>query len=493
MMRWLIRFLRVYLIASGLLANLALAALLGAVAVLGVGGMIDMARAGLPMVAEQLAKPLRHWDLHRAQRKARSLGLVATTDAYYEAEVAQRPERADRAGRILKVGLGRDYLLPSAAARAALPGDVIEIDAGDYAGDSAVWATDRLVIRALGGTAHIRGEGVALVEEKALWLVQGDDIRIEHIEFSGARSRDRNGAGIRAEGDRLHVFGCFFHDNETGLLSNPVAGGSLVIEHSEFARNGHPDGQAHQIYINDMQRFELRFSYIHDSVVGSAVKSRAAHNLIAYNRIIDGAEGSSNYSIDLTDGGVALLAGNVLEQGPRSENPQIVAYATESAAHQPQQLVLIHNTLVNDRHDGVFVFNHGTAPAHLYNNLLLGPGRPFTGTAVALGNVVVRDGWPALGDASLGGTAGSSGNRVLRGRAVRGRGLLDYRLRADSPARDAGVQLDNGAGLEMVPAFEYHHPLASIPRKTEGTPDAGAFEFAGAPELRPESRAAAGD
>jgi hypothetical protein len=394
---------------------------------------------------------------------------------------------------VLKVGPGREFTLPSAGARAALPGDVVEIDAGDYLGDSAVWTADRLVIRAFGGTAHIRGEGVALVQDKALWLVQGDDIRIEHIEFSGARSRDRNGAGIRAEGDRLHVSGCFFHDNETGLLSNPVAGGSLVVEHSEFARNGHPDGQAHQIYVNAMQRFELRYSYIHDTIIGSAVKSRAAHNLIAYNRIVDGAEGSSNYSIDLTDGGVALLAGNVLEQGPRSENPQIVAYATESAAHQPQQLVLIHNTLVNDRHDGTFVLNRGAAVAHLYNNLLLGPGQPFTGPALALGNVVVRDGWPVRGDAGLGGATGSADNRVVRGRAVRSRGLLDYQLREDSPARDAAIALENGAGLEMIPAFEYRHPLGARRRRVEGALDAGAFEFKGETKVRSGSRAAVGD
>jgi hypothetical protein len=50
-------------------------------------------------------------------------------------------------GRTLKVGPGKTYKLPSQAAAAARDGDTVEIDAGVYDGDVAVWTANNLVLR----------------------------------------------------------------------------------------------------------------------------------------------------------------------------------------------------------------------------------------------------------------------------------------------------------------------------------------------------------
>jgi len=57
---------------------------------------------------------------------------------------------------VLRVGAKRELRRPSAAAQIARDGDVIEIDAGVYDGDAAVWRQHRLTIRGLGGRAHLR-------------------------------------------------------------------------------------------------------------------------------------------------------------------------------------------------------------------------------------------------------------------------------------------------------------------------------------------------
>src|SRR5207249_2554137 len=53
--------------------------------------------------------------------------------------------------RVLRVGPGKPFALPSAAASAATEGAVIEIDAGLYEGDVAIWTADHLTIRGVGG------------------------------------------------------------------------------------------------------------------------------------------------------------------------------------------------------------------------------------------------------------------------------------------------------------------------------------------------------
>src|SRR5262249_50340123 len=134
----------------------------------------------------------------------------------------------------MRVGPGQALRAPSAAARAARDGDVIEIEAGVYDGDVAVWTQNHLTIRGIGGRAHLRVNG-RLAEDKGIWVVKGGDLTVESVEFSGARGPHRNGSGIRGEGVGLTVRDCYFHDNDTGVLAGGGPRSDIVIERSEFA------------------------------------------------------------------------------------------------------------------------------------------------------------------------------------------------------------------------------------------------------------------
>ena len=382
-------------------------------------------------------------------------------------------------GRILRVGPDHPYKKPSDAARVAKAGDVISIAPGTYVGDSTLWRAKDLTIRGDGGIARINATGHRLVQDKAIWTIQGDNTLVENIEFTGAKSRDLNGAGIRAEGERLHIRRCYFHDNEAGLLAGSIKDASYIIEHSEFARNGHAAGNAHQIYVGKIAELRVRFNYIHDTFTGSAIKSRAARTFIKYNRIVDGRDGNSNYSIDLSNGGLAFIVGNVIQQNDKTGNYTLVTYAPEKQVWEERGAFVVHNTIVNDRHNGRFVRNHDEVPLHVYNNLFIGKGKAIEGPAVLVGNAWMHG--PELSAEerfTFGGLPGSTNNASVPEFEIFSRTRLDYRLTSGSSATDRAAKLTEVEGEALTPKFEYAHPSGYNLRNLTGkAPDPGAFEY----------------
>ena len=231
--------------------------------------------------------------------------------------------------RTLHVGPGQRYRKPCQAIAAARPGDVIEIDArgNPYRGDVCAWSTNHLTIVGVHGRAHLEAAGQSS-EGKAIWVIAGDDTTIENVEFSGARVPDQNGAGIRQEGANLLLEHCYFHDNQEGILAADNPASSIAIDSSVFAGNGAGDGYSHNIYINHVRSFTLRYSYSTDARVGHLVKSRALRNYILYDRLT-GEHGTDSYELDLPNGGLSYVIGTIIEQGSNTQNPNMLAYGEE--------------------------------------------------------------------------------------------------------------------------------------------------------------------
>jgi hypothetical protein len=354
--------------------------------------------------------------------------------------------------RVLKVGPARQYTKPSQAAAVAVDSDTIEIDAGLYAGDAATWSSDDLVIRSVGGRAHLRADG-AYTQGKGTWVITGSNTTVEYIEFSGASVPDENGAGIRQEGPGLTVRYCYFHDNENGILG-PDGDGEVLIEYSEFANNGFGDGFTHNMYILNADKFTLRYSYIHHAKIGHNVKSRAKENHILYNRIMDESTGTASYAIDLPNGGPSYIIGNLVQQGPNNDNSIIISYGAEGLSNAQSQLYVVNNTIVNDDNSGTFVYvQSGTNPAKLINNLLVGSGSTVSGSAELVTNI-------------------SSGNPMLVDRPG-----FDYHLTATSPAIDAGSDPGSANSYSLLPVSQYVHAAATESRLAVGQIDVGAYEY----------------
>lgn len=106
----------------------------------------------------------------------------------------------ERVVATLRVGPTRAIRTLGEAARRARDGEVIEIDAGEYRAPSAVWTQNDLLIRGLRDPRGMAPRVVliadgASAEGKAIWVVRGGRVRIEDIEFRGARVASGNGAG----------------------------------------------------------------------------------------------------------------------------------------------------------------------------------------------------------------------------------------------------------------------------------------------------------
>jgi hypothetical protein len=124
-----------------------------------------------------------------------------------------------------------------------------------------------------------------------------------------------------------------------------------VIDSSVFARNGARDGLSHNLYINHVASFTLRYSYSTDARVGHLVKSRALRDYILYDRLT-GERGTDSYELDLPNGGLSYVIGTVIEQGPRTQNSNMLAYGEEGELNPDSRLYAVNDTFVNDLSTG---------------------------------------------------------------------------------------------------------------------------------------------
>jgi hypothetical protein len=285
--------------------------------------------------------------------------------------------RASRASAdqsaVLRVGPSQALQTLAAAARVAKPGATIAVDAGEYRGDVAVWSHDRLTLRAVGGRVRLVADGAA-AEAKAIWVVRAAGVVVDGFDFEGAAVDGRNGAGIRLESGSLKVRDCRFIGSEMGLMTGNDGATELDVEGCEFGHATPHGARSHLLYAGAIRRLAVTGSSFHHGREGHLLKSRAAFNRIAYNRLADGADGRASYELEFPDGGVAIVVGNVIGQGPLTENPQLVSYAAEGWRWPDNTLALVHNTLVDERTPaGTFVsVRRGSVAVTIVNNLLVG-------------------------------------------------------------------------------------------------------------------------
>jgi hypothetical protein len=284
------------------------------------------------------------------------------------------------AGRTVWVGPNETHKTLGSAVASAHSGDQIFIRAGTYDNDYAVIRAP-VSITAVGGFAHLRSSGL-IANKKAIVIVQADTT-FTNVEFSGAKVDDANGAGIRWEFGNLTLLHCWFHDNEDGLLSATIPTGAIVIDGSKFEHNGNFSDQRHNLYIGHVASARVTNSLFYDAVDGSSLKSRARHNDIQHNRFIDAAHwDTTNYAIDLPDGGDALVAHNFFHREGSASNRAIVHYGGE--VKDPQgSLRVVDNVMESTRDITAAILNQSRVVVELTGNSLhnisipvdVGPGK----------------------------------------------------------------------------------------------------------------------
>ena len=300
---------------------------------------------------------------------------------------------------------GLTYATLSDAINGSSPNDVLQVPAGNYVEDFPS-ITHNLTIDAIGGLAYLTTPQPIPVNGRAILDVPfnaGVNLSISGLAISGAIDdySISNGAGILFEvgNGLLTVNNSWIHGNQDGILTggpdgaSPGGNMSVVINHSEIANNGvdpsNPRfGYDHNIYAGSLTSLTVNNSYIHDALGGHEIKSRALTTIITGNRIQDGPSALTSYSIDLADGGLGTITGNVIEKGASSPNRYMIHFGGEGTYFN-SNLFVAGNTFINDRSAGATaLFNqtqdpnggdpnyNANMPATITGNVLYGVDPP---------------------------------------------------------------------------------------------------------------------
>lgn len=331
------------------------------------------------------------------------------------------------------------------AARLAQDGDVVEIMPGTYRGDVAVWQQKNLTIIGTGERPVLLADGKN-AEGKAIWVIRNGQFHIENIEFRGARVADANGAGIRFERGKLLVRRCNFIDNQNGILTSNFADAELTIEDSLFAQAPHqPQSLPHLLYVGRIARVTITGSRFHNGYRGHLIKSRARRSDIRYNLIYDGEQGQVSYAIDLPNGGVATLVGNIVGQSATTQNPVLVAYGAEGNTWPASALTLSHNTLISD-------YPYGAWFLRVFTDKFTQPPK-----VLAVNNLTV-----GIGAFTVAASGEFHGNVPAVSAMLQAPERLDFRLPRTSPLRLLGTDT-TPVPPDAIPSAEFALPIGTRP------------------------------
>jgi hypothetical protein len=284
--------------------------------------------------------------------------------------------------------------------------------------------------------------------------VNGNNVSMENIEFSGAAVKDTNGAGIRHQGGILKLKNTFFHDNEFSILSGNLPNAEIEIESSRFWFQKRERRHSHGIYIGRARRLTLVGSHFKGTDQGHQVKSRALENHILYNRIEDVPGGNSSRLIDLSNCGLSFVIGNDLHQAATTENFNAIGYGPEGCEKRNERqmaLYVINNTFINEANGGAFVRNSAGGDVIVSNNLIFGKGEILVGKGTESHNVRLP--------------LGSQTGRT-------------WMAPVGSAAIDSAAELPKVQEASLVPTMEFNPPAGTRKRPRMGKLDIGSRETA---------------
>jgi hypothetical protein len=363
--------------------------------------------------------------------------------------------------KTVQVGPGRIYATPAMASTHVADGDTVVIDSGLYMQDVAQWTANNLVLKAAKGFVRLNGNGTTY-GGKAIWVISGNNVTLQYIEFYNASCVDHNGAGIRAEGANLTVQHCYFHDNEDGILAGDNANSDILIEYCSFRHNGYGDGYSHNLYVNHVHKLTFQYNLSHLAKIGHELKSRALNNYILYNQFSDDSNGTASRSIDLPNGGFTIIQGNIIEKGQKSQNSNFLEYGLEGLTNPDSEIYIVNNTFSNFRNTGLFIqLQNGTRLCKAYNNIFAGTGTILTGIASSI----------------------DTSHNIAR--PYKDFHFIHYHIQ-NGPAIQAGTDPGTAGSYSLTPLYEYNNgkweidiyeadSLGKIPRYQWPVLDCGAF------------------
>lgn len=269
---------------------------------------------------------------------------------------------------------GCDFNDLQKAVDATAPGGEIKV-APEINGTCAVISKPLHIVSkrgADGRRAHLVG---GVCNGKAPLVTAASNIIIEGFEISDVAVGNGNGACIRLDpGTRdLTIRDIYCHDSQDGILG--TSAGHFLIEDSSFIGNGFGNGQAHGLYIDGDQILIRHCQILSTQNAGHSLKSGAL-KLTVENSIIAALNGHNSRALDAYAGGNVVLRGNVIQQGPQSDNSAVIGIALEPARLLPDgHSLLLENNLVifdNASRGGILLQGRKLGQMTTHDNIFVG-------------------------------------------------------------------------------------------------------------------------
>ncbi len=388
------------------------------------------------------------------------------------------------------VGPSKFYTLPSAVKNLVADGDTIYIDGAVYANDATKWIKKNLKFYGLGTVSvptviQYTGD---IPNGKGIWVFEitgtCDNPYIENITFDGAQVSDANGgngAGIRMQAFNLTIKNCIFKNCQNGILEGGgYTGSNVTIDNSEFFNNGYNGtnvsyiGYEHNIYISaQTDTLLVRNCYFHDPRgEANSLKTRAERSYILYN-YIDEAAGNGSWELNLAQGGLIAVVGNVIIQGTSGANHGIISL--DATTNPIEELYFTNNTIINKyAGSGTTRFMHmvpasGVTVYKFYNNIFA--------SVPAASNVYFSGTVPPVLDTARNKTTTNYATFGFVNPAAGNYNLLSSAVAAINQGTICG---STSTAYNLTPQFMYqNNTLALSPRAIIGSAiEIGAYEFA---------------
>jgi len=223
-----------------------------------------------------------------------------------------------------------------------------------------------------GRRAHLVG---GVCNGKGPLVTAAKDIVIEGLEISGIRVGDGNGACVRLDkGTRdLLIRDLYCHDSQDGVLG--IIAGMLLVEDSQFVGNGF-GGQAHGLYVYGDEVLIRRSQILSTQNAGHSLKV-GAQKLTVEDSVIAALNGHNSRALDAFAGGVIELRNNVIQQGPASDNSDVIGLGLEPKRLLPSghSFLAEDNWVIFDNPDRshkIFIRGQVLGPIVVRNNVFVG-------------------------------------------------------------------------------------------------------------------------
>jgi hypothetical protein len=393
---------------------------------------------------------------------------------------------------IWNVGPAQSYTLPSQVSSLVQDGDTMYIDGGIYMNDATKWNKKNLKIIGLGTgsnrtilqyTGDIpNGKGIFVFETPGTC----DNAYIENIVFDGAQVSDgngANGAGIRFQANNLTVNNCKFMNCQNGILegNGSVTTSNVNILNSEFMNNGYQlpndanySGYEHNIYISASTDtlIVMNCYFHHPRGQANSLKTRAQRSYIIYNLIDEEASGYGSYELNIAQGGLNVVIGNIIIQGSSGANHGIIGY--DAATNSLEDFYFVNNTVINQFAGNNKYFNIAPATGintfKIYNNI-------FASVAGA-SNTMFASNTPVVLDSSNNITANDYLSLGFTDPSVDDYSLTTAATSAINNGTNAG---NTNSSYSLTPVYMYQSFDAALLTRTVigGNIDIGAYEYDG--------------